>query len=349
MKQLGPTDLKRLHRSWQRRTERRLALLLDGVQSPFNVGAIVRTAAALRVEHLYLAGHTLSPAHPKAGKTAMGTERYLTWTSFDAPPPPSTPPAPTATWSSASSWPTVPCPCTSWSWRGAEVCVAVGHEDHGLSGAALGGCDAVAFIPQLGRVGSLNVATATAIALTRSAAGSGRWANGRAGGGLDRLGAVRHGAALEAVGRHHPVRPDGDRGGGAIDVSPVSSPTMADLGTPAWAWPSSGSPSAGAGRFRPAGGRPRCAAGPAGGARAASGRQRAVVVGARISQRPASGPSISTPAPGRPPRGHRRTRRPPRPTPGPGPVGRQPRAARIPASLIASRPGRRSTAAGRTS
>ena len=45
------------------------------------------------------------------------------------------------------------------------VCLAVGHEDHGLSGPSLGACDAVAFIPQLGRVGSLNVAMATGMAL----------------------------------------------------------------------------------------------------------------------------------------------------------------------------------------
>ena len=45
MKQLRPTDLKRLHREWNRRSTGRLALLLDGVQSPFNVGSIVRTAA----------------------------------------------------------------------------------------------------------------------------------------------------------------------------------------------------------------------------------------------------------------------------------------------------------------
>jgi tRNA (guanosine-2'-O-)-methyltransferase len=45
------------------------------------------------------------------------------------------------------------------------VCVAVGHEDHGLSGATLAAVDAVSYIPQLGRVGSLNVATAAAIAV----------------------------------------------------------------------------------------------------------------------------------------------------------------------------------------
>jgi tRNA (guanosine-2'-O-)-methyltransferase len=46
-----------------------------------------------------------------------------------------------------------------------DVCLAVGHEDRGLSAACLQSCDAVVYLPQLGRVGSLNVATAAAIAL----------------------------------------------------------------------------------------------------------------------------------------------------------------------------------------
>ena len=39
---------------------RRLALILESVESPFNVGSIVRTAAAYRVEELWLAGSTAS-------------------------------------------------------------------------------------------------------------------------------------------------------------------------------------------------------------------------------------------------------------------------------------------------
>jgi tRNA (guanosine-2'-O-)-methyltransferase len=45
------------------------------------------------------------------------------------------------------------------------VCLAIGHEDHGLAAATLAACDAVGFVPQLGRVGSLNVAVAAAVAL----------------------------------------------------------------------------------------------------------------------------------------------------------------------------------------
>lgn len=164
MKALGPTDLKRLHREWHRRTEGRLALLLDSVESPFNLGGIVRSAAAFRVDHLYLAGNTLSPAHAKAGKTSMGTERYLTWTAFERG-------AEAASAAHEDGFRLVGVELTSGARPlheldlGGDVCLAVGHEDHGVAPATLAVCDAVGFIPLLGRVGSLNVSTAAAIAL----------------------------------------------------------------------------------------------------------------------------------------------------------------------------------------
>ena len=166
MKPLGPTDLKRLHRAWQRRTPGRVALLLENVQSPWNVGSISRTAAALRVEHLYLAGSSLAPSHPKAGKTAMGTERYLEWTRH--------PDAEDAVGAARGDGYTLvglelatgAVPLFELALGSdAEVCLALGHEDHGLTPACLARCERVAFIPQLGRVGSLNVAVAAAIAL----------------------------------------------------------------------------------------------------------------------------------------------------------------------------------------
>jgi tRNA (guanosine-2'-O-)-methyltransferase len=164
VKQLGQTDLKRLHREWSRRSSGRLALLLEGVSSPFNIGSIVRTAAAFRVEHLYLAGGTTSPGAARAGKTAMGTERYLSWTNFEKG-------ADAADAAREDGFTVVgleladhAVPIYQLS-AGPDVCLAVGHEDHGLSPGTLAACDTVAFIPQLGRVGSLNVATATAIAI----------------------------------------------------------------------------------------------------------------------------------------------------------------------------------------
>ena len=164
-RQLGPTDLKRLHRSWNRRTAQRLALLLDRVQSPFNVGSIVRTAAAFRVEHLYLAGSTVPPSHGKAGRTALGSERYVSWTRFSSGPEAIDAARRDGYVVIALELAEGAVPLHQLALPGTAVCLAVGHEDHGLSPETMAGCDQVAFIPQLGRVGSLNVATAAAIAM----------------------------------------------------------------------------------------------------------------------------------------------------------------------------------------
>ena len=51
---------------------------------------------------------------------------------------------------------------------GGDVCLALGNEDRGCSAALLAAADAVAYIPQAGKVGSLNVAAAAAIALAEA-------------------------------------------------------------------------------------------------------------------------------------------------------------------------------------
>ena len=164
MKQLGSTDLKRLHRSWRQRTDGRVALLLDNVQTPFNVGSIIRTAAALRVDHLWLTGATAEPGHERTRRTALGTERYLSWDMVEDP-------VRAAEAAKADGYAVVGIELADAAVPLHEadlhrdVCLALGHEDRGLSAGLPGVCDAVAFIPQLGRVGSLNVANAAAIAL----------------------------------------------------------------------------------------------------------------------------------------------------------------------------------------
>jgi len=161
---LGDTELKRLHRSWRRRTEGRVALLLDSVQTPYNVGAIVRLAAAFRVEHLHLAGATAPLAAGGTRKTALGADRYL---------PSTTHPDLTAAIDAVKDdgFQLVAIELADEATPlhevalAADVCLALGHEDRGLSPLTLAASDAVAFIPQLGKVGSLNVASAAAIAL----------------------------------------------------------------------------------------------------------------------------------------------------------------------------------------
>ena len=164
MKNLDGTELKRLHRDWRRRREPEVALLLDSVQTPYNVGAILRTAAAYRVAHLWLAGATAPPTHSKTAKTALGTGRYLTWTVCEDV-------SDAIDGIRAAGYGLVGVELADEAVPIHEVrlpkkaCLALGHEDRGLSATTLAACDAVAFIPQLGRVGSLNVATAAGIAL----------------------------------------------------------------------------------------------------------------------------------------------------------------------------------------
>ena len=163
MKQLDGTGMKRLHRDWRRRTEGRLALVLDDVQGPFNVGAIIRTAAALRVDDVWLSGRTPDPEDTKVGKTALGTQRYLTFHRADDG-------VSAITAARTAGYQVVAVELADDAIPLHEVslteatCLLVGHEDRGCTPAVLATADAVAFLPLLGKVGSLNVATAASIA-----------------------------------------------------------------------------------------------------------------------------------------------------------------------------------------
>jgi len=164
VKLLDGTGLKRLHRGWRHRSIGRLGLVLDNVQSPFNVGAIVRTAAAYRVEHAWLVGATRELDDSKVRKTALGCERYLTWQRVDTI-------AEALAGARAAGFSPVgleladgASPLHELSFFG-DVCLVIGHEDRGLAPSTLDACDVVAYLPMLGKVGSLNVATAAAIAL----------------------------------------------------------------------------------------------------------------------------------------------------------------------------------------
>jgi tRNA (guanosine-2'-O-)-methyltransferase len=161
---LSGTQLKRLHRDWRRRTEGRVALVLDGVGNPFNVGAILRTAAAFSVDHLWLAGHVPDPGDAKVAKTALGSQRFLQIEHVETS-------AQALAAAAGEGYRTVGIELAEGSLPlheldlAGDVCLVLGHEDRGLSKEALAGCDALGYVPQLGRIGSLNVGTAAAVAL----------------------------------------------------------------------------------------------------------------------------------------------------------------------------------------
>ena len=52
---------------------------LDDLRSPFNVGSVFRTAEAFGAEKIYLSEATPDPGHPRASRTARGTENLISW------------------------------------------------------------------------------------------------------------------------------------------------------------------------------------------------------------------------------------------------------------------------------
>jgi tRNA (guanosine-2'-O-)-methyltransferase len=164
MRQLDATGMKRLHREWRRRTEGRLALLLDGVGTPVNVGSILRTAAAYGVEHLWLTETSAPPTSAGARKTSLGTERYLEWTTVASG-------EAGVHAARAAGFRVVGIELVEGGRPLFEVdltvpvCLVLGHEDHGLARGTIAACDVVAYLPMVGKVGSLNVAQAGAVAM----------------------------------------------------------------------------------------------------------------------------------------------------------------------------------------
>ena len=69
---LSNTDLKRLHRDWRKKTDNRLALIIDGIQGPYNVGSIIRSSAAERVDFAWFSSGLQHQTIRKLGKQLWG-------------------------------------------------------------------------------------------------------------------------------------------------------------------------------------------------------------------------------------------------------------------------------------
>jgi len=128
------------------------------------VGGILRTAAAYRATHLWFTDAGTGPDHPQVGRTALGSERYLdVRQSVDGP-------AMVAA-ARAGGYRVLAlelCDAATPIFDAdllGDICLVVGNEDHGVAPATLTACDGAVYLPQFGKIGSLNVATATAIGI----------------------------------------------------------------------------------------------------------------------------------------------------------------------------------------
>ncbi len=59
-----------------------LVVVLDNVRSQHNVGAVFRTADAMRIERVDLCGICCCPPNPELHKTALGAEETVEWRYF---------------------------------------------------------------------------------------------------------------------------------------------------------------------------------------------------------------------------------------------------------------------------
>lgn len=148
---------------------RRVAVL-EGLNDPTNVGAVMRSAAALGMDAVLLTPSCCDPLHRRAVRVSMGTVFQVPWTRIGQ---------------QAQDWPEagmtllremgfatvamalsedsveIDDPCLA---REEQLAVILGAEGDGLAKTTIARCDYTARIPILHGVDSLNVAAASAVA-----------------------------------------------------------------------------------------------------------------------------------------------------------------------------------------
>ena len=85
MRKLTITELNRITTEEFKQTKKiPLVVVLDNVRSLYNVGSVVRTSDAFRVEKIWLCGVTGTPPNPEIHKTAIGAEFSVDWEASDS-------------------------------------------------------------------------------------------------------------------------------------------------------------------------------------------------------------------------------------------------------------------------
>ena len=80
MRKLAVTEMGRLTpEEFAAADKAPLAVVLDNVRSAYNVGAVLRTADAFRVEKAFMCGITACPPSAEIHKTALGAEDTVEW------------------------------------------------------------------------------------------------------------------------------------------------------------------------------------------------------------------------------------------------------------------------------
>ncbi len=147
---------------------RRLAVLED-VENPTNVGAIVRSAAALGIDAVLFYGNCANPLYRRAIRVSMGTVFQIPWTFLED-----------LGELKALGYQTAAMALTDDSIsirderlkQAEKLAILVGTEGEGLRRETIDACDYTVKIPMYHDVDSLNVAAASAVAFFQLTADS---------------------------------------------------------------------------------------------------------------------------------------------------------------------------------
>jgi TrmH family RNA methyltransferase len=159
-----------------------MQVYLEDIRSPFNVGAMFRSAESFGAEKIWLSPLCADPRHPRAARTAMGCIDALPWERLEKAPWDGTASGETPSGTPLRDPPPFPGPIFALETGGAGLAafpfprrgtMIVGSEELGVSPGALAAAESSlgrVSIPTFGLKGSLNASAAFAIAMQAWAA-----------------------------------------------------------------------------------------------------------------------------------------------------------------------------------
>ena len=159
MQRLSPEEFRRAEKM-------PLTVVLDDVRSMHNVGSVLRTADAFRVEEVVLCGITGCPPHPEIHKTALGAEDSVSWrhcgSALEAVGELKAQGVAVLSVEQAEGSTLLP---TFQAERGRRYAVVLGNEVKGVHQEVIDQSDACLEIPQLGTKHSMNVSVTAGIVI----------------------------------------------------------------------------------------------------------------------------------------------------------------------------------------
>ena len=153
-----------------------LVVVLDNVRSQHNVGAVFRTADAMRIERVVLCGICCCPPNQEIHKTALGAEESVEWQYYQE-----TLDAVKALQAegytvyaieqahNSVTLEDVAEQMVNGKWTNGKLAVILGHEVFGVQQSVIDICNGCIEIPQYGTKHSMNVSVTAGIVLYRLA------------------------------------------------------------------------------------------------------------------------------------------------------------------------------------